>query len=87
MLRVLPWFQVVILKELKHSDGNFDEPQRIELNSVRERHTRTHSHTHTHTHAHTHACTHTHTHSHKSTILRMHATHAHQPFYKCSYTK
>ncbi|CAL8283980.1 unnamed protein product [Merluccius merluccius] len=26
--------KVVILKELKHSDGNFDEPQRIELNSM-----------------------------------------------------
>lgn len=25
----------MILKELKHSDGNFDETQRIELNAVR----------------------------------------------------
>lgn len=28
-------FQIVILKELQHSDGNFDETQRIELNAVR----------------------------------------------------
>uniref|UniRef100_A0A6Q2XHE7 Guanylate cyclase n=1 Tax=Esox lucius TaxID=8010 RepID=A0A6Q2XHE7_ESOLU len=26
------WFQIVILKELKHTDGNFNESQRIELN-------------------------------------------------------
>lgn len=28
-------FQIVILKELKHSDGNFNETQMIELNAVR----------------------------------------------------
>uniref|UniRef100_A0A8C8ML51 Guanylate cyclase n=1 Tax=Oncorhynchus tshawytscha TaxID=74940 RepID=A0A8C8ML51_ONCTS len=28
------WFQIVILKELKHSDGNFNKSQRIELNSL-----------------------------------------------------
>lgn len=27
--------QIVILKELKHSDGNFNETQRIELNAVK----------------------------------------------------
>lgn len=33
-LVVLRYFQIVILKELKHSDGNFSETQRIELNAV-----------------------------------------------------
>ena len=32
---LLPCFQVVILKELEHSDGNFNETQMIELNAVR----------------------------------------------------
>lgn len=27
--------QIVILKELKHSDGNFNETQKIELNAVK----------------------------------------------------
>lgn len=31
---LLQYFQIVILKELKHSDGNFNETQRIELNAV-----------------------------------------------------
>uniref|UniRef100_A0A8C7NC40 Guanylate cyclase n=1 Tax=Oncorhynchus kisutch TaxID=8019 RepID=A0A8C7NC40_ONCKI len=31
---LLSWFQIVILKELKHSDGNFNKSQRIELNSL-----------------------------------------------------
>lgn len=30
----------MILKELKHSDGNFSETQRIELNAVRRTHSR-----------------------------------------------
>ncbi|CDQ89068.1 unnamed protein product [Oncorhynchus mykiss] len=34
MLRLLSWFQIVILKELNHSDWNFNESQRIELNSL-----------------------------------------------------
>ena len=37
MLRLLSWFQIVILKELNHSDWNFNESQRIELNSVSHR--------------------------------------------------
>lgn len=32
---MLWYFQIVILKELKHSDGNFNETQMIELNAVR----------------------------------------------------
>lgn len=32
------YLQIVILKELKHSDGNFDETEKIELNAVRSKH-------------------------------------------------
>lgn len=40
-LKLLQRFQVVILKELKQSDGNFNETQMIELNAVRWKHTHT----------------------------------------------
>uniref|UniRef100_A0A3Q3E569 Guanylate cyclase n=1 Tax=Labrus bergylta TaxID=56723 RepID=A0A3Q3E569_9LABR len=33
-LTLLQNFQIVILKELKHSDGNFNETQRVELNAL-----------------------------------------------------
>lgn len=33
--RCVTLLQIVILKELKHSDGNFDETQKIELNAVK----------------------------------------------------
>lgn len=32
--RCVTLLQIVILKELKHSDGNFNETQKIELNAV-----------------------------------------------------
>lgn len=34
MNRCVTLLQIVILKELKHSDGNFNETQKIELNAV-----------------------------------------------------
>lgn len=33
--RCVMLLQIVILKELKHSDGNFNETQKIELNAVK----------------------------------------------------
>lgn len=41
IVTLLQYFQIVILKELKHSDGNFDETQRIELNAVKHEETQT----------------------------------------------